>query len=150
MVELQWLYCIKWMCIRYFSWLIFMLWFITEYCVCVCVRKQCCRKVSWHACVFYCNTINFVYTSLLEVEICRRNVCDKWLFINDCAIFWIKGCVILSRFSTACESLKYSGSEKVMANFRFLNIITPHTHTHTHTEYPARSETNAYNIRTGL
>jgi hypothetical protein len=31
---------------------------------------------------------------LVKVETCKRNISDKWLFIIDCAICWIKNCTI--------------------------------------------------------
>jgi hypothetical protein len=32
---------------------------------------------------------------LVEVETCRRDISDKLLFIIDCAVCWIKYCIIL-------------------------------------------------------
>jgi hypothetical protein len=31
---------------------------------------------------------------LVEVETCRRDISDKWLFIIDCAVCWFKYCII--------------------------------------------------------
>ena len=48
------------------------------------------------------------WSNLVEIAICRRNISNKWLFIIDCAIYWIKYC-ITSLLHSACNRKEYQG-----------------------------------------
>jgi len=50
--------------------------------------------IDRYCAIFACLCIDLPDHDPVEVEACRRNTNDKWLFIIDCAICWIECCII--------------------------------------------------------
>lgn len=52
-------------------------------------------RISWtQFAVIVCLCIYRLHDDLVDVETCRRNISDKFLFVTDYAACWIKCCVM--------------------------------------------------------
>jgi hypothetical protein len=60
--------------------------------------------------VLVCRCMYLPDEGLVEVETCRRNINDKFVYITECAICWTKYCIIslLHRNWTTLKIPRYS------------------------------------------